>query len=67
MTTRLGNVAYWIGLVIGGMLCLSAVGIAGKVGLDALGMVIPAAIAVGVGWAIRYVLSGRSDWRLDAE
>lgn len=64
MSTRIGNVAYWAGCIVGFMLSLSGLGITLERGPDGLVMVLFGALAVGIGWAIRYVLSGRQDWGL---
>jgi hypothetical protein len=65
MAERLGNVLYWLGvtiavLSIGGTLlgATQATDDAAKYGLPLLGF-IGGALSYGIGWTLRYILSGR--------
>lgn len=65
MVVRIGHVAYWAGCIVGALLCLSAISVIAKEGPEGIVLAFAGAMIAGFGWAVRYVLSGRSDWRFD--
>ena len=66
MISRIGNVAYFAGAIFAVLLFLGfATSRNGDPGI--IGGAIIAGILFGFGWAVRFVLSGRSDWRFTIE
>jgi hypothetical protein len=65
MQERLGNVIFWIGIIIAvGWLVLSYFGYASEPrqapldGADIFAITIVPVLSVGIGWALRYILGG---------
>lgn len=59
MIQRIGNLAYFLGPIFGILFFYASVS---GYRHDPVGGVIGAAFIFAGGWAIRYVLTGRSDW-----
>ncbi|MDP9572669.1 UNVERIFIED_ORG: hypothetical protein J2W66_003162 [Agrobacterium larrymoorei] len=59
MIQRIGNLAYFLGPIFGILVFFGSIS---GYRHDLIGGLIGAALCVGGGWAIRYVLTGRSDW-----
>jgi hypothetical protein len=67
MAARLGKVLWWIGFISGALIWLAMVASGKQPGSGLFGpnnMVIPAtivaAIPIGIGWVLRYILSGET-------
>lgn len=66
MIARIGMVAYFAGTIFGIMFfAVSASNPSADPGI--VGGVIIGAFMVAAGWAIRFILSGRSDWHFTIE